>query len=305
MLRALDGDAVAEDSAEQLELALAQASARAGGVGDRAVVFDQNDSVLAVDGRFGEVALGAADASQRLDPLGNRTRLLRQPLAVARFLRPRAGVDDLAEAFLAERIANRRDEFDGEIGVPVGEQRHREVGEMPRHGRATPAGWFGRRPLDQPQRLQRLQMLAYGGVGEAEPRRQFGAVADSTRFSRSMMRRLASVSCSATVGILHDFAKKALDVIAERARKIGGTTIRSISDIARHQKLKDNDEEFVSAKDMLAELSADNQALTRSLRAKHKICEQHGDVATTSLIEVWIDETERRTWFLSETVRQL
>jgi len=93
------------------------------------------------------------------------------------------------------------------------------------------------------------------------------------------------------------------DVIAERARKIGGTTIRSIGDIARHQQLKDNDEEFVSPKDMLAELCADNQSLTRSLRAKHKICEEQNDVATTSLIEVWIDETERRTWFLSETIR--
>lgn len=95
------------------------------------------------------------------------------------------------------------------------------------------------------------------------------------------------------------------DPIAERARKIGGTTLRSIADIARHQRLKDNDEEFVSPNDMLAELSSDNQSLTRSLRAKHKICEQHRDSATTSLIEVWIDETERRTWFLSETVRNL
>src|SRR5262244_2204270 len=95
------------------------------------------------------------------------------------------------------------------------------------------------------------------------------------------------------------------DVIAERARKIGGTTLRSIGDIARHQRLKDNDKEFVAPKDMLAELCADNQAMTRSLRAKHKICEQHDDVATASLIETWIDETERRTWFLSETVREL
>jgi starvation-inducible DNA-binding protein len=93
------------------------------------------------------------------------------------------------------------------------------------------------------------------------------------------------------------------DAIAERARKIGGTTIRSIGDIARHQTLKDNDEQFVKPKDMLAELCSDNQALTRSLREKHKICEEHNDVATTSLIEVWIDETERRTWFLSETMR--
>ena len=94
------------------------------------------------------------------------------------------------------------------------------------------------------------------------------------------------------------------DDIAERARKIGGTTIRSIGDIARHQHLKDNDAEFVSPEDMLAELCADNQTLTRSLRAAHKTCEQHGDVATTSLIETWIDQTERRTWFLSETGRR-
>jgi starvation-inducible DNA-binding protein len=93
------------------------------------------------------------------------------------------------------------------------------------------------------------------------------------------------------------------DVIAERARKIGGTTIRSIGDISRHQRLKDNDEEFVSPKEMLAELCTDNQNLTRSLRAKHKICDDHNDAATTSLIEIWLDETERRTWFLSETIR--
>jgi starvation-inducible DNA-binding protein len=94
------------------------------------------------------------------------------------------------------------------------------------------------------------------------------------------------------------------DAIAERARKIGGTTIRSIGDISRHQSTKDNDEEFVSPEAMLTELCDDNQALTRSLRAKHKVCEEHGDVATTSLIEVWIDETERRTWFLWETVQR-
>ena len=93
------------------------------------------------------------------------------------------------------------------------------------------------------------------------------------------------------------------DAIAERSRKIGGITLHSIGEIARHQSLKDNDKEFVSPGDMLAELSSDNQALTRSLRAKHKICEQHHDFATTSLIETWIDETERRTWFLSETLR--
>ena len=95
------------------------------------------------------------------------------------------------------------------------------------------------------------------------------------------------------------------DDIAERTRKIGGTTLHSIGDIARHQRLKDNDQEFVAPEDMLAELSADNQALTRSLRAKHKICEQHHDVATTSLIETWIDQAERRIWFLSESIRHL
>lgn len=95
------------------------------------------------------------------------------------------------------------------------------------------------------------------------------------------------------------------DDIAERGRKIGGATIRSISDITRHQRLTDNNAEVVSAKDMLAELSGDNQQLTRSLRATHEVCEKYSDVATASLIEVWIDQTERRTWFLSEIVRDL
>ncbi|WP_165234754.1 Dps family protein [Aquisphaera insulae] len=90
------------------------------------------------------------------------------------------------------------------------------------------------------------------------------------------------------------------DELAERARKIGGTTLRSIGDIARHQRLRDNDKEFVEPRTMLAELASDNQELTRSLRAAHAVCDEHQDVATTSLIENWIDETERRTWFLSE-----
>jgi starvation-inducible DNA-binding protein len=92
------------------------------------------------------------------------------------------------------------------------------------------------------------------------------------------------------------------DDIAERARKIGATSLRSIGDIARHQRLKDNDEEFVVAEEMLAELSKDNQQLTRSLRAAHAVCDEHNDVATASLIENWIDQTERRVWFLSEAV---
>jgi starvation-inducible DNA-binding protein len=90
------------------------------------------------------------------------------------------------------------------------------------------------------------------------------------------------------------------DTIAERARKIGGTTIRSISDIARNQRLKDNNKEGVSPQEMINELCDDNQQLTRSLRAVHEICDRHNDFATTSLIEVWIDESERRTWFLAE-----
>jgi starvation-inducible DNA-binding protein len=95
------------------------------------------------------------------------------------------------------------------------------------------------------------------------------------------------------------------DDIAERARKIDATTLHSISDITQHQRLKDNNTEVVSPKDMLAELCADNQHLTRSLRSTHEVCEQHNDVATASLIETWIDETERRTWFLSEIIRDL
>jgi starvation-inducible DNA-binding protein len=92
------------------------------------------------------------------------------------------------------------------------------------------------------------------------------------------------------------------DDIAERARKIGGTTIRSVGDIARHQRVRDNNEEFVPPHEMLTELCADNQQLTRALRAAHAICDEYRDVATASLIENWIDETERRTWFLFEIV---
>ena len=92
------------------------------------------------------------------------------------------------------------------------------------------------------------------------------------------------------------------DDIAERARKIGGTTIRSVSDISKHQRLKDNNAERVAPEDMLAELRADNQELTRNLRSAHELCEKHNDVATASLIENWIDETERRTWLISEIV---
>ncbi|HEX2711897.1 MAG TPA: DNA starvation/stationary phase protection protein [Candidatus Acidoferrales bacterium] len=95
------------------------------------------------------------------------------------------------------------------------------------------------------------------------------------------------------------------DDIAERARKIGATTLRSISDISKHQRLKDNNEENVSPNEMLAELCSDNQALTRHFRSAHETCEKHNDVATASLIEVWIDQTERRTWFLAEIIEGL
>ncbi len=94
------------------------------------------------------------------------------------------------------------------------------------------------------------------------------------------------------------------DAIAERARKLGGTTLRSIGDISRRQRLNDNNEDFVTARNMLRELHRDNQQLSRFLRSTHELCERHGDVATTSLIEVWLDETERRLWFLAETVRE-
>jgi starvation-inducible DNA-binding protein len=94
------------------------------------------------------------------------------------------------------------------------------------------------------------------------------------------------------------------DPIAERVRKIGGLTIRSIGQIAQTQRVLDNDAEYVEPLDMLAELRDDNKDLTVRLRAAHDVCDEHGDVATTSLIEVWIDETERRTWFLFETTRR-
>ncbi len=90
------------------------------------------------------------------------------------------------------------------------------------------------------------------------------------------------------------------DKIAERARKIGSTTIHSISDIAKNQRLKDNNKETVPPREMVRELCEDNQQLTRSLRAMHEICDRHNEVATTSLIENWIDESEQRTWFLAE-----
>ena len=93
------------------------------------------------------------------------------------------------------------------------------------------------------------------------------------------------------------------DPIAERSRKIGGTTIRSIGHIARQQRILDNDAEYVDPQDMLAELRSDNQQLAREMRRVHELCDEYGDVATASLLENWIDETERRNWFLYECAR--
>jgi len=94
------------------------------------------------------------------------------------------------------------------------------------------------------------------------------------------------------------------DPIAERVRKLGGLTLTSIGRIARTQRVVDNDAEYVEPLDMLAELAEDNRTLAARLREAHNVCEEHRDVATTSLIEVWIDETERRAWFLFETTRR-
>jgi starvation-inducible DNA-binding protein len=94
------------------------------------------------------------------------------------------------------------------------------------------------------------------------------------------------------------------DPVAERVRKIGGITLHSIGEIARNQRVLDNDAEYVEPLDMLAELADDNKTLAARLREAHNVCDEHRDVATTSLIEVWIDETERRTWFLFEATRR-
>ena len=93
------------------------------------------------------------------------------------------------------------------------------------------------------------------------------------------------------------------DPIAERVRKIGGTTLRSIGQIAARKRLLDNDAEFVTPRDMLAELRDDNKQLTSEMRRTHELCDEYKDVATASLLEVWIDESERRTWFLFEATR--
>ncbi len=93
------------------------------------------------------------------------------------------------------------------------------------------------------------------------------------------------------------------DDIAERVRKIGGTTVRSIGHISRSQRIQDNDSDFVMPLDMLAELRDDNKKLVANMRETHDLCDEHRDVATASLLENWIDEAERRTWFLFEATR--
>ncbi|MDQ6870266.1 MAG: DNA starvation/stationary phase protection protein [Pseudomonadota bacterium] len=93
------------------------------------------------------------------------------------------------------------------------------------------------------------------------------------------------------------------DAIAERVRKIGGRTLRSIGEISRLQRVLDNDADYVTALDMLAELRDDNKQLAANMREAHSLCGEHGDVASASLLENWIDEAERRVWFLFETSR--
>src|ERR671931_2744096 len=94
------------------------------------------------------------------------------------------------------------------------------------------------------------------------------------------------------------------DPVAERVRKLGGTTLHSIGQIAQLQRVKDNDADFVSPQDMLAELRDDNLRLISQMRETHSVCDERRDVATASLLEVWIDEAERRVWFLFEASRR-
>ena len=94
------------------------------------------------------------------------------------------------------------------------------------------------------------------------------------------------------------------DVVAERVRKLGGTTVRSIGHIARLARIADNDADYVEPLDMLAELRDDNERLAAAMRETHALCDEHNDVATASFIEVWIDEAERRVWFLFEAGRR-
>jgi starvation-inducible DNA-binding protein len=106
--------------------------------------------------------------------------------------------------------------------------------------------------------------------------------------------------------LLDDYGAQLLemtDPLAERVRKIGGSTLRSVGDIARRQRIADNDADFVHPHEMLAELREDNERLLASLRALHDLCDEHNDIATASVLENWIDETEQRVWFLFEILR--
>jgi starvation-inducible DNA-binding protein len=98
--------------------------------------------------------------------------------------------------------------------------------------------------------------------------------------------------------------EKSIDILAERVRKVGGTTIRSVGHIAKLQRIKDNDADFVGPRDMLLELMDDNKSQIKNMRNAHKLTEDHEDAATASLLEIFIDETEKRCWFLFEASRQ-
>jgi starvation-inducible DNA-binding protein len=95
-----------------------------------------------------------------------------------------------------------------------------------------------------------------------------------------------------------------IDPIAERARKLGGKALRSVGQVKKLQRVLDNDADYVTPQDMLAELREDNKQLARNMRVLHEVCDEHNDIATASLIENWVDETEQRTWFLFEAARR-
>lgn len=95
------------------------------------------------------------------------------------------------------------------------------------------------------------------------------------------------------------------DAIAERVRKLGGTTLKSLAQITEMQRIEENDADYVTPKDMLSELREDNLSFTASLRETRDLCDEHGDVGSASMLEVWIDESERRSWFLFETTREM
>ena len=94
------------------------------------------------------------------------------------------------------------------------------------------------------------------------------------------------------------------DPIAERARKLGGKALHSVGQVKKLQRVLDNDADYVTPQDMLAELREDNKQLARNMRVLHEVCDEHNDIATASLIENWVDETEQRTWFLFEAARK-